>query len=106
MNCSLCQAPLSMEFSLINIYMGFPGKKGQDLGVQSGPVWGVRELVLSLRFASCEAVTQLLCPVVRVSWDLAGSEETRWGQGRGPGKGLLSSVDKTIWCSPPKSLEA
>ena len=60
MDCRLRQALLSIEFSLIHIHMGFPGKKGQDLGVQSGPVWGVRELVLGLCFASCKAVTQLL----------------------------------------------
>ena len=53
--------------------MGFPGKKGQDVGVQSATVWAMRKLVLGylllgLCSTSCEAVNQILCPVVGVLW--------------------------------------
>ena len=56
-----------MEFSLINITHVISGEERTGFG---GPKWdclGVKELVLGLCFASCEAVTQLLCPAVGVS---------------------------------------
>lgn len=61
--------------------MGFPGK-AKNVGVQCGNVWGVMKLglgslPLGICSARCEAIPQLICPVVGASGGIAGSEEAK-----------------------------